>query len=127
MQQRLKRYSVVIALILVLIATIKVGFWTARFMKVTGVTPGFVVRLIVNGGTTLRSLEGRTNILLLGIGGGTHEGSDLTDTMIVLSILPLKHTMAMISLPRDLWSDTLRDKILLENLWKSGQAPWKVW
>jgi len=23
--------------------------------------------------------------------------------------------------------DTLRDKILLEELWKSGQAPWKVW
>lgn len=111
MQQRLKRYSVVIVLILVSIIAIKVGFWTARFMKVTGVTPGFVVSLIVNGGTTLRSLEGRTNILLLGIGGGIHEGSDLTDTMIVLSILPLKHTMAMISLPRDLWSDTLRDKI----------------
>ena len=23
--------------------------------------------------------------------------------------------------------DTLRDKIEMENLWKSGQAPWKVW
>uniref|UniRef100_UPI0039E50D85 glucose-1-phosphate cytidylyltransferase n=1 Tax=Azonexus sp. TaxID=1872668 RepID=UPI0039E50D85 len=23
--------------------------------------------------------------------------------------------------------DTLRDKILLENLWQSGNAPWKVW
>jgi glucose-1-phosphate cytidylyltransferase len=23
--------------------------------------------------------------------------------------------------------DTLRDKVLLENLWKSNQAPWKVW
>ncbi|MCX5790658.1 MAG: glucose-1-phosphate cytidylyltransferase [Elusimicrobia bacterium] len=23
--------------------------------------------------------------------------------------------------------DTLRDKIELENLWKSGQAPWKIW
>ncbi|MDX1919467.1 MAG: glucose-1-phosphate cytidylyltransferase [Candidatus Caenarcaniphilales bacterium] len=23
--------------------------------------------------------------------------------------------------------DTLRDKIYLENLWKSGKAPWKVW
>jgi len=23
--------------------------------------------------------------------------------------------------------DTLRDKIHLEELWQSGQAPWKVW
>ena len=23
--------------------------------------------------------------------------------------------------------DTLRDKVLLEELWASGQAPWKVW
>ena len=23
--------------------------------------------------------------------------------------------------------DTLRDKILLEELWSSGRAPWKVW
>ena len=23
--------------------------------------------------------------------------------------------------------DTLRDKIVLEELWASGQAPWKIW
>ena len=23
--------------------------------------------------------------------------------------------------------DTLRDKVLLEQLWESGKAPWKVW
>jgi glucose-1-phosphate cytidylyltransferase len=23
--------------------------------------------------------------------------------------------------------DTLRDKMRLEELWQSGQAPWKVW
>ncbi|WP_305037433.1 hypothetical protein [Cohnella mopanensis] len=23
--------------------------------------------------------------------------------------------------------DTLRDKMLLEGMWKSGSAPWKVW
>ncbi len=30
---------------------------------------------------------------------------------------------------RDFWQpmDTLRDKNLLERLWQSGQAPWKVW
>jgi len=23
--------------------------------------------------------------------------------------------------------DTLRDKVLLEELWQSGKAPWKTW
>ncbi len=32
-------------------------------------------------------------------------------------------------LHREFWQpmDTMRDKILLEELWASGQAPWKVW
>ncbi|MEK7587323.1 MAG: LCP family protein [Patescibacteria group bacterium] len=102
---------VLIVVFIVLVAVAKVIVLGQAFMRVTGLTPVTVVKLLFNGGTQLRELEGLTNILLLGIGGGTHEGSDLTDTMIVLSILPLQHTMAMISLPRDLWSDTLRDKI----------------
>ena len=102
---------VLIVVFIVLVAVAKVIVLGQAFMRVTGLTPVTVVKLLFNGGTQLRELEGRTNILLLGIGGGTHEGSDLTDTMIVLSFLPLQHTLAMISLPRDLWSDTLRDKI----------------
>ena len=29
----------------------------------------------------------------------------------------------------DFWQcmDTLREKMLLEQLWESGEAPWKVW
>jgi glucose-1-phosphate cytidylyltransferase len=32
-------------------------------------------------------------------------------------------------LHRDFWQpmDTMRDKTLLEGLWSSGEAPWKVW
>lgn len=59
----------------------------------------------------LTSSGGRTNILILGIGGGDHEGADLTDTMMVLSLGNVKKTVALISIPRDIWSDTLKDKI----------------
>lgn len=111
MNDTFKRFGAIVALLFLLAVTVRIGFWVSRFMKTTGVTPGFLVTLIANGGTTLRSTDGRTNILLLGIGGGDHEGSDLTDTMIVLSLEPAKHAMAMVSIPRDLWSDTLRDKI----------------
>lgn len=56
----------------------------------------------------LPSHDGRTNVLILGVGGGTHTGADLTDTMMVLS---LNRNLSLISLPRDIWSDTLKDKI----------------
>lgn len=111
MNDTFKRFGAIVALLFLLAATVRIGFWVSRFMKTTGVTPGFLVTLIANGGTTLRSTDGHTNILLLGIGGGDHEGSDLTDTMIVLSLDPAKEAMAMVSIPRDLWSDSLRDKI----------------
>lgn len=46
--------------------------------------------------------EDRINILLLGMGGGNHPGSTLTDTNMVVSIKPSTRETAMISLPRDL-------------------------
>jgi len=48
----------------------------------------------------------RINILLLGIGGGEHDGPNLTDTMIVVSIDPKNGEVAMLSVPRDLYIKT---------------------
>lgn len=45
--------------------------------------------------------EGRINILLLGMGGIGHEGTYLTDTIILVSIKP-KEKIALLSIPRDL-------------------------
>ena len=47
--------------------------------------------------------DGRINILLLGIGGPTHQGGDLTDSMMLISVDPINHKMALLSIPRDLW------------------------
>ncbi len=47
--------------------------------------------------------DGRINILLLGIGGPGHDGPDLSDTMMVASIDPINHQVALLSIPRDLW------------------------
>ncbi len=47
--------------------------------------------------------DGRINVLLLGIGGPGHDGPDLTDTIIVMSIDPINNNVALLSLPRDLW------------------------
>ncbi len=47
--------------------------------------------------------DGRVNVLLLGIGGSTHAGGDLTDSIVVLSVDPINNTAAMLSVPRDMW------------------------
>lgn len=47
--------------------------------------------------------DGRVNILLLGRGGEGHEGADLTDTIILVSIDPVAKQAALVSIPRDLY------------------------
>ena len=42
-------------------------------------------------------------VLLLGFGGGTHDGGYLTDTMMIAYVQPRDEKITLISLPRDLW------------------------
>ncbi len=47
--------------------------------------------------------DGRVNILLLGVGGKNHDGGELTDTIMVMSVDPVNNTAELVSVPRDLW------------------------
>ncbi|MBI4035593.1 LCP family protein [Candidatus Daviesbacteria bacterium] len=58
----------------------------------------------------LKSTNGRVNILLLGIAGGTHDGSNLTDTIMVASYDLKTNQLYFFSIPRDLWLPALRTK-----------------
>ena len=71
--------------------------------------PKTVVGLITDSG--LDSDEGRTNVLLMGIGGRGHEGPDLTDTIILASVDKGAKDVVLISIPRDLWVPNLSAKI----------------
>lgn len=51
------------------------------------------------------------NLLLMGIGGGTHDGPNLTDTIILTNINVKTKKVSMFSIPRDLWIPDARDKI----------------
>lgn len=44
----------------------------------------------------------RVNILLLGIGGGDHDGANLTDTIMLASFQPSTKQVSLISIPRDM-------------------------
>lgn len=64
---------------------------------------GDISRLITASSFSLEgAINGRTNILLLGVGGAGHEGPDLTDTIIVVSLDHIHKRIGMISIPRDL-------------------------
>lgn len=60
---------------------------------------------------SLKQTNNRINILLLGIGGGKHEGPNLTDSIIFASIDPEKDIATLVSIPRDLWVPELGTKI----------------
>jgi len=71
--------------------------------------PSSVIKLIIDSG--LKSDHGRTNVLLLGIGGKGHDGPDLTDTIILASIDKGTKDVALVSIPRDLWVPDSQAKI----------------
>lgn len=52
---------------------------------------------------TLKETNGKTNVLLLGIGGGSHDGPNLTDTIMLASIDSKANKVTLVSIPRDLW------------------------
>jgi anionic cell wall polymer biosynthesis LytR-Cps2A-Psr (LCP) family protein len=62
-------------------------------------------------GKPLVQNSGRTNIVILGTGGDGHEGPDLADTIIFVSIKLDTGKTTLISIPRDLWVPSLRAKI----------------
>src|SRR5438093_622554 len=61
-------------------------------------------------GTSLNSTDGKVNVLLLGIAGGIHDGSSLTDTILIASINIKTNQVFLISIPRDLWLPSLKTK-----------------
>lgn len=61
-------------------------------------------------GNPLKSSGGRVNVLLLGIAGGVHDGSNLTDTIMVISYNLKTNQVYLISIPRDLWLPSLKSK-----------------
>jgi LCP family protein required for cell wall assembly len=67
--------------------------------------------LEVVAGKPLPESDGRTNIILLGVGGQDHDGPDLTDTIIFVSIKDDTGETTLVSIPRDLWLPSRGAKI----------------
>lgn len=62
-------------------------------------------------GDSFDQVNNQVNILILGIGGGTHDGPNLSDSITVLNYNMKTNIATSIGIPRDIWSEALRDKI----------------
>lgn len=76
-----------------------------------GSTQSTVFDYVFGKGSSLKSENGRINVLLLGIAGGNHDGPNLTDTIMVASYNLSTRKISLISLPRDIWIDKNQAKI----------------
>lgn len=108
---RLQLVSIVILFFVSIFFCIKTYRYIQTIATQTGITPRILTQLLFDGVDSLKSTEGHINVLLLGVSGGTHEGPDLTDTMIVASVSKTTPAISLLSIPRDIWSETLKDRI----------------
>ncbi|KKR88626.1 MAG: Cell envelope-related transcriptional attenuator [Candidatus Gottesmanbacteria bacterium GW2011_GWA2_41_12] len=82
-----------------------------KFLTDNNINKNTVAEFMGKKDGTLKSSNGRVNIVVLGVGGGDHEGPDLTDSMMMLSIDIIRNTADMISIPRDLWLTSIKGRI----------------
>ena len=89
--------------------TFILGMLIGLAIFLTTLSSSKVVKYIFTG-SSLNSTEKRVNVLLLGIAGGTHAGSSLTDTILVASYNLKTDEVFLFSVPRDLWLPSLQSK-----------------
>lgn len=109
---KIKKKSSVVKILILAFALLFLLIAAVYFFKIDNLVfkgPKTVVQLITDQG--LKSDNGRTNVLLLGIGGKGHDGPDLTDTIMVASIDKDAKDVVLVSIPRDLWDADIKAKI----------------
>lgn len=118
----LTRITLMIAVLFLLVAVLLSGLLVFKRSTVS-----FYGKLlsdfIFTPADKIKSVDGRTNILILGIGGLGHEAPDLSDTMMVASVSDRNLPTIFVSLPRDIWIPDLRAKLNSAYYWgkeKSG-------
>src|ERR1035441_7392387 len=115
------------ALALIILITMGGLLFSQSYLKLNKVfkgTTGTVAALRPNVNPDLLKGEGsgRINILLIGRGGGNHDGPDLTDSMMIASIDPINYSTTLISLPRDLWVNAPNAGVMKINAaWEAGE------
>lgn len=118
-EQRMQRAVALCVALVVAVAIIALAF--SLFLKVGALSLSSIIEY--TGAPLATDEGGGTNILLLGQGDETHEGIDLTDSIIVASLDPYgSESIILLSLPRDLYflhtEELQLGKGKLNSLWR---------
>ncbi len=108
--RHLKKKRVSLPIILIIIGVLLFFILTPYYRFATNVLKVSPISSLFGYGD-LKMIDGRVNILVLGIPGGNHDGPTLSDSMTVMNYDTKTNMVRSIGVPRDVWSSTLRDKI----------------
>lgn len=106
----LSHLGLILLLILFLVLTWGV-FQAKDILARSNIKPTRLLTFFKSPQSVLSSTNDRTNFLLLGERGEGEDSPDLTDVMLIVSYSHKNHDLALISIPRDLWVDSLKTKI----------------
>jgi LCP family protein required for cell wall assembly len=89
------------------------AFFAIIFYVVKPVRQGMTVLtgVIFDKSIGVKNEDGIVRIALLGRGGGAHEGPDLTDTIMIVSLNTKTNQVSLFSFPRDFWYQEKQEKI----------------
>lgn len=107
---KIKRKRNIPLLVLAVLAVILMLLSIPYFRVLTDTMHVSPVKVLLGMGG-LEHLNGRVNILLLGVPGGQHDGPNLSDSINVLSYDMKTNRLTTVGIPRDVWSDTIHQKI----------------
>jgi LCP family protein required for cell wall assembly len=98
-----KNLKIVVFLLVLIVILAGVAYTRGLYRKVI-VKPNIIVK-VLNPTTPTPTPDpvAPYGILLLGYGGGGHDGGRLTDTIIQAYVEPKKNTVTLITIPRDIW------------------------
>lgn len=102
-QPRKRRGCLVGCLIVLLLVCIVGGFTIFTAQRVLAFGSAISTQSPLSSQTGYMGTSDRVNLLVMGYGGSGHDGAYLTDSMVVMSLLPQSHHTTLISVPRDLW------------------------
>jgi len=107
-----RRWLIILSVIICLLILLRLTypFLTNMFNKLVK-GQKLIFAVLKADTSSLATNNNRVNLLFLGIAGGDHEGKNLTDTMIFISIDKNNADTVMLSIPRDIWLDSLKAKV----------------
>jgi len=105
MQQKkhTKRNMISLLLILILLCGIGGYIWVQSITNKIFIPHTSVASATTTSVSDALTTKSPFNILLLGYGGGNHDGKYLTDSMIIVHVDPTRKKVFLVSIPRDIW------------------------